>query len=106
MLRKYLQQYDDKGIELSHCSFRIVALGPLWEESTDHEEHRRIRDKIAGLEFGFEKSMRESGYEVLNIVRSSNTEDKPLLQEIVAKLSHEFPLLKMRRAHANEDGCE
>jgi hypothetical protein len=84
----------------------MAAIGPLWGEALDSIEHSRIRDKVAGLESGLEKSMTESGYEVMNKVKSRKPVDESLLQEIIGKLSHEFPLLKMRRAQGTEDGCE
>jgi hypothetical protein len=76
MLRKHLEKHR---VEPETCTFRLVALGPVEEESTAEErhEHDARRDRVGAMEKALADLMVQAGYRVANSVYCR----KPLNQE-------------------------
>ena len=93
MLRKYLKE---NGKTPEQCEFRLVALGPLEEESTssDRAEHDSRRDLVAGMEKALADTMRLSGYIVMNDVNSRKPLDSERFAKVQAAFAKAFPNLK------------
>jgi len=65
VLRRRLKQLD---IEPELCEFRLVAHGPILDETESVEENRRARDVVAALEKALAEAMCAAGYSVINTV--------------------------------------
>lgn len=93
MLRKYLVRNQ---IEPEACDFRLVALGPLEQESKEVErtEHDKRRDVVAALEKALAASMQKAGYRVMNKVHSRKILDEQRFADVLGAFAKKFPLLK------------
>jgi len=90
MLKTHLGKRE---IEPETCTYRMVAHGPILDETDDWPEHQRRRDLIAALEDALEKAMAAAGYDVLNVVNSKKPLDDDLFAEVKAAFAAEFPAL-------------
>lgn len=92
MLRRHLDSYK---VELERCSFRLVAVGPIHEESiadTRHEHDAR-RDVVAAMEKALAVHMKAAGYEVMNKVNCRKTLDAVRFAKVSAVFARAFPAL-------------
>ncbi len=66
-----------QGVTPEACHFKLVALGPLDDESTEdaRAEHDERRDRIAAMEKALADLMLEAGYNVINRVHCKKTLD-------------------------------
>jgi hypothetical protein len=92
MLRKHLGL---RGIEPEACAFRLIALGPLEQESeaTERAEHDKRRDVVAALEKALAGAMRDAGYLVMNEVSSRKTLDVIRFNDVIVAFAKKFPKL-------------
>src|SRR5437762_3553800 len=65
VLRRHLKV---KGIDPHKCTFRLVAHGPILEEASSREAHRRSRDHVGAMEKALAEAMKAAGYHVMNSV--------------------------------------
>jgi hypothetical protein len=93
MLRKHLGKHQ---IEPEICAFRLVALGPLEQESeaVERTEHDKRRDVVAAMEKALAAAMREVGYQVMNEVSSRKSLDLERFRDVLRAFAEKFPLLK------------
>ena len=93
MLRKYLGRHK---LEPEACAFRLVALGPLEQESeaVERAEHDKRRDVVAALERALAGAMREVGYHVMNEVSSRKALDLERFNDVLVDFAEKFPALR------------
>jgi hypothetical protein len=92
MLRKHLGHHQ---IEPETCSFRLIALGPLEQESeaVERAEHDARRDVVAAMEKALARAMRDAGYRVMNEVKSRKALDAERFNDVLTAFSGKFPAL-------------
>jgi len=96
-LRRHLQK---RGIQPEHCSFRLVAYGPVMEISS-RDQHRKRRDKVAAMEKALAEAICAAGYEVLNTVTCRVPLDEEAFAEVLEAFAEKFERLKKgKRASA------
>lgn len=93
MLRRHLGKHQ---IDPESCTFRLVALGPLEQESeaVERAEHDERRDVVAALEKALAGAMRDAGYHVMNIVKSRKTLDRARFNDVLLAFSENFTELR------------
>lgn len=90
MLRRHL---DEQGVEPERCDFRLVAVGPLEEESqaSSRDEHDGRRDRVAAMEKALAETLTAAGCRVMNRVVSRKALDGPRFEQVRAAFAHAFP---------------
>jgi hypothetical protein len=81
------------GIEPETCIFRLVAHGPILEECSSHESHRKNRDQIAAMERALAEAMTAVGYRVVNAVHCRKQLDPVAFATVRAAFKAYFPQL-------------
>jgi hypothetical protein len=59
------RQLKKAGLRPELCAFEMVAIGPLYPEQRDMEQHRTIRDQAGALERSLADHLRGEGHEVI-----------------------------------------
>lgn len=62
------QQLTKLRINPEVCKFKLLAYGPIRQEASDINTHRRNRDHIAAMEKALAEAMVAAGYKVMNLV--------------------------------------
>jgi hypothetical protein len=91
MLRRHLCA---RGVEPEHCSFRLVAHGPIFEEAKDRDGHYERRDIVAALEKALAEAMCAAGYDVMNTVRCVKPLGSKMFADVRAAFAADFPALR------------
>lgn len=82
------------GIEPRECGdIRMVAVGPIFAETSDRNEFDTRKDAIRELERRLCKDMTEAGYQVINSARRGGVLDDSLWQQVRAEFAVHFPKL-------------
>ena len=104
MLRRHLGEH---GVEPERCIYRLVALGPLEQESKaeSRDEHDGRRDRIAAMEQALAATLTAAGCQVMNRVVSRKALDGARFAEVRAAFARAFPGLA-RRASAVLPGVD
>ncbi len=97
MLRRHL---EERSVQVERCELRLVALGPLEEESRAEGriEHDERRDLVAAMEKALAEAMTASGYQVMNVVRSRKPLDTRRFTKVRAAFAMSFPNLMQGKA--------
>jgi hypothetical protein len=97
MLRRHLGEH---GVEPERCVLRLVALGPLEEESKaeSRDEHDDRRDQVAAMEMALAQTLTAAGCRVMNRVVSRKPLDGARFAEVRAAFATAFPRLVQRAA--------
>lgn len=92
MLRRHLGEH---GVEPERCAFRLVAIGPLEEESIaeSRDEHDARRDHVAAMEKALADTLIAAGCRVMNRVSSRKRLDTARFREISEAFATAFPRL-------------
>ena len=92
MLRRHLGEH---GVEPERCVFRLVALGPLEEESKaeSRDEHDDRRDRVAAMEKALAETLTAAGCRVMNRVVSRKPLDEARFAEVRTAFATAFPHL-------------
>jgi hypothetical protein len=92
MLRGHLGRH---GVDPERCVFRLVALGPLEEESNaeSRDEHEERRDRVAAMEKALAEVLTAAGYRVMNRVASRKRLEVARFAEVRAAFAAAFPQL-------------
>jgi hypothetical protein len=92
MLRRHLGVH---GVEPERCVFRLVALGPLEEESNaeSRDEHDERRDRVAAMEMALAEALIAAGCRVMNRVVSRKQLDTARFVNVRAAFATAFPHL-------------
>jgi hypothetical protein len=70
------------GLGVERCTFRMVAVGPLFPEQPDRASHDLHRDKVAALERALADHLRAAGHEVIG----THGRPRPHDAEVLAKI--------------------
>jgi hypothetical protein len=73
-------------------------------EEREIESHRKSRDVAAGLEKALADAMTESGYKVLNTVRTRKPVDTRAFAKVRAAFAEHFPALSHARVRSEKNG--
>jgi hypothetical protein len=90
VLRRHLK---DRGIDPERCTFRLIAYGPILQETSSPAEHRKNRDHIAAMEKALADAMTEAGYQVLNTVDCREELAANAFAEVLAAFGTHFKKL-------------
>ena len=71
------------GIEPSACAMEMIAIGPIFPEERDFDQHKRVRDRMAALELGLARALHLRGYTVLGRHAASQEPDARMLQQVL-----------------------
>lgn len=77
----------EKGIEPKKSKFRMLALGPLFEEKKLFDEHKPLRDKMATIEYEIAEHLRNMNYEVLGTHHKGTDVSQNVIEELRSKVS-------------------
>ena len=83
----------EAGISPVECSFRMVAIGPVFPEQADMSAHRPVRDRVARLEKELALLLRDRGYEILGIHQGDGPLDRGLFAAVETLVNDDFPAL-------------
>lgn len=85
-----------QGVTPETCHFKLVAVGPLDAESTEDSraQHDERRDRIAAMEKALADLMLDSGYKVINRVRSKKTLDPQGFEGVRRTFAGAFPKIR------------
>jgi hypothetical protein len=79
-----------RGIVPERCTFRMVAIGPLFPEQPDKASHDIYRDRVAALERALADRLREGGHDVIGAHGKVRPCDEAMLTRVcelvIAKL--------------------
>ncbi|MCA1643652.1 MAG: hypothetical protein LC785_17310 [Acidobacteria bacterium] len=75
---------------------------PFWGETSDRDEHRKLRDIIAALEKALAEAMCAAGYTVINTVKCRKPLDESQFEEVRVAFGREFPKLARRQGFLHE----
>jgi hypothetical protein len=90
-IQKHLSKHE---VDILNCSkIELIALGPLLDEIKERDEHRRRRDVLAALERELCDHMVQSGYKVMNVVKSRKPLNQTLWNDVRLEFSKQFPNL-------------
>ena len=90
-LRRLLRK---RGVGPESCgSFQLVCHGPIFPEQSDMAAHREPRAKVSALEKKLAKALEKAGYDVVNEVRSRQTLDRELWEQVRDAFADHFPKL-------------
>jgi hypothetical protein len=87
------KQLTRAGVKYEECSFKMVAIGPIWPEQADFEAHKPVRDQMAALERAIADELRQRGYVVLGTHPRAGTPDQSVLRQLRALLDPKFPVV-------------
>lgn len=92
MLRRYLEK---SGIKPEQCDFRLVAVGPIEDESTadGRKEHDQRRDVVAAMEMALAEAMAKAGFTLLNRVNSRMQLNPARFSAVKAAFAKAFPMM-------------
>ena len=82
-LLNFLQELE---IVPQACHFRMLALGPIFEEQLTLHKHEPLRDQLAMLAFEVAAYLKWRGYAVLGRYQKGVSVSQPLLDEIKSKV--------------------
>lgn len=94
-LRRHLEA---RKINPEQCALKLFAHGPILDEVSDFDEHKKRRDVAAALEKALEESLRVVGYDVLNFVDSKKKLDEPLFEKMIRAFNEHLPKLLTKQA--------
>lgn len=60
-----LRNLEAAGVDIFNSQFRLLALGPVYQEQSDFEAHKPLRDRTATIEAIVAERLRNNGFEVL-----------------------------------------
>lgn len=82
-----LRHIRDRGLEPQHCTYKLIAVGPIFPEQKDLDTHRRHRDIMAPMEVALAQHLRAKGHDVCGIHSSKHPLDKKLFSQVLGKLN-------------------
>lgn len=82
-----LRQLRLVGLDPLECSFKMVAVGPLYPEQADMPSHIVYRDKVAGLERAVATNLRARGLSVLGVHHSRFGAEPEVVENVLSELA-------------------
>jgi hypothetical protein len=81
----------EQNLDCSECSYRVVGIGPLFEEQVNMDLHIHPRDQMAALEGHLAVLLRSRGYAVIGKHPRAKTVDATLLGKVLHIVDQFFP---------------
>ena len=82
-LARRLKEVD---IDPDSSNFRMIALGPIFQEQKSVDKHMRYKDQMATLEYEIAYYLKWQGFEVLGKYQKGSAIDQTLLNELKSKV--------------------
>ena len=73
-------------IDPDSSNFRMIALGPIFQEQKSVDTHMRYRDQMATLEYEIAYYLKWQGFELLGKYQKGSAIDQTLLNELKSKV--------------------
>jgi hypothetical protein len=70
------------GVDPEASNFRMIALGPIFQEQESFEKHKQYRDQMARLEYEIASYLTWRGYEVIGEHQKGSSVEQSLLNEV------------------------
>lgn len=100
------KQLAARGIDPERCTFRMIALGPLFPEQADKASHDVHRDRVAALERAVADHLRGAGHDVMGSHGRARPCDTSLLANVCAVLTAKLsPVGVYEHGEAQRDGA-
>jgi hypothetical protein len=68
------------------CSYKLIAVGPIFPEQSSYKAHEIHRDIVAPLEAGLAQHLRTKGLDVCGSHSSRHPLNKKLFAQVLGKL--------------------
>lgn len=81
-------------VQPSHCTFEMLAIGPIFPEQATFELHKSIRDIVAALESALADELTTRGYTVIGTHGRRVEPDPDLWAEVLRYMNAKFPFQK------------
>lgn len=81
-----LRHIRNRGLDPQRCSFKLIAVGPVFPEQKNLEAHRKHRDIVAPMEAALAQHLRAKGYDVCGSHSSKHPLDAKLFAQVLGKL--------------------
>lgn len=88
------KQLKRAGVDLLHSKFKMIAVGPIFDEQQDFNSHKPLRDKMSGLEKEVACILRDRNYMVIGTHQSKTQPDAKTLKLLVKQIDRFFPAKK------------
>ena len=75
-----------RGLDPQRCSYKLIAVGPVFPEQRTIEAHRKHRDIVAPLEAALAQHLRAKGHDVCGSHSSRHPLDASLFSQVLGKL--------------------
>lgn len=85
MLHRHIRS---RGLDPKKCSFKLIAIGPVFPEQSTLEAHRKHRDVVAPMEAALANHLRAKGYDVCGSHSSKHALDTKLFAQVLSKLGN------------------
>lgn len=82
-----LRNIKSEGFDPAECQFELIAIGPLFPEQDNIDDHRKYRDIISPLESGLAQYLKGQGYNVIGNHPKKREKDEKLFKKIITKLN-------------------
>lgn len=73
------------------CTFDMVAIGPIFPEQPDMDQHTQLRDKIAAQETALAGLLCTRGYKVIGDHPIPRVYDRGLFEQVCDLIEQKFP---------------
>jgi hypothetical protein len=80
------KRLKEKGVDPKTSKFRMLALGPLFEEQESFEAHKPYRDQMATFEYELAAYLREMKFEVLGTHHKGTPVSPDVVYEIKSRV--------------------
>ena len=81
-----LRHIRSRNLEPTQCSYKLIAVGPIFPEQRTIEEHRKHRDIVAPLEAALAQHLISKGHDVCGRHSSRHPLDRRLFAQVLSKL--------------------
>lgn len=81
-----LRHIRSRGLDPQRCSFKLIAVGPVFPEQKTLEAHRKHRDIVAPMEAALAQHLRAKGHDVCGSHSSKHPLDAKLFTQVLGKL--------------------
>ncbi len=88
-----LKRMIEQDLDCTDCSYRLVGIGPVFNQQANMDEHKPLRDQMAGLERAVADHLRERGYAVLGDHPKPRMVQAELLATVLNLVDEELSVL-------------
>jgi hypothetical protein len=85
-----LRRLVEKKFVCHDCSYRVVGIGPLFDQQASMDLHKPVRDQLAALERAVADHLRNRGYDVLGDHPKPGAVDPDLWRRVLRVIDTEF----------------